>query len=292
MVIFSHCCNERTKRTFVTASIKSSAYVVDDQPSQSQTVYTNSDEEEEDQEEDEEQNGDPVDNDSEEEFDLDVGNDDNEPDNDDYSGLKKDGFEYKPPSLQEIRNVLAIMMVMSMNTTPSMREHWNTKDTNSGIFHNVFINTVMSGRRFMDIYRLLNIDLEFLNNQLRKNSKLYYYPSQVISIDETIYPFKGKFKYRQKIPTKPNSTGLKYFLMADKAGNSEYFCETTGYILNFFFYQGKDTKEVKFFSDKKKNVNATERMVEYFLEHSDLKKDYYHHIYGDKYYRSLKVRYI
>ena len=53
-----------------------------------------------------------------------------------------------------------------------------------------------------------------------------------MAVDETLLLFKGRFRFKQHIRGKPNSTGIKIYAMNDK----------TGYFLDFWFYQGKNGK--------------------------------------------------
>jgi hypothetical protein len=53
-----------------------------------------------------------------------------------------------------------------------------------------------------------------------------------LSIDETLVLFKGRWKYRQHIKSKPHATGLKYFVLAT----------TSNYIFDFWLYMGTESR--------------------------------------------------
>jgi hypothetical protein len=138
----------------------------------------------------------------------------------------------------------------------------------------------MTRDRFSEINDSLHPDISFLMTDLRNKNKQYWKPFRDMSIDETIYPFKGKVRFRQRIPAKPHSTGLKYFILAD----------STGFIYDAFLYKGKETEEieVKGKQDDTKvtrDESQTVKIVDYFVS----KLDDTHIIYMDKYYGSIAV---
>ena len=73
-------------------------------------------------------------------------------------------------------------------------------------------------------------------------------PSKHMSIDEQMIPFSGRCEFRQYVPAKPNSLGLKNFVLAAR----------DGLVLNFEIYVGKDTLS----ADTKKNLRLGAGIVE------------------------------
>ena len=109
----------------------------------------------------------------------------------------------------------------------------------------------MSFHRFEDLNHFLQINSDLPNNlpavqklqpliDLSKKFKNYYTPSYAISIDESMCPFRGRFKYLVYEPKKPKKWGIKLINESDAA---------TGYCLGITPYLGKETylqdKEVK-----------------------------------------------
>lgn len=82
-------------------------------------------------------------------------------------------------------------------------------------------------------------------------------------MDETLLKFKGRFQFKQHIRGKPNSTGVKVYVLADH----------TGFFYSYFFYQGKNGK--------------TEEIVKNFV--SQLPKKYSFTVMTDSYYGGLNV---
>ncbi len=138
----------------------------------------------------------------------------------------------------------------------------------------------MTRHRFTEINDSLHPNISFLMQDLRENNKKYWKPHQDMSIDETIYLFKGKVRFRQRIPIKPQSTRLKYFIIAD----------SSGYVYNAFLYKGKETAEIDIQGKKADNKTTrdesqTVKIVNYFVQ--ELNES--HIIYMDKYYGSMTV---
>lgn len=82
---------------------------------------------------------------------------------------------------------------------------------------------------FTYFYRGFHPNIDFLMEYFENINFKVYDPLPDISIDKTLYQFKGRVAFRQRIPSKPHSTGLKYFIMADSAG----------FIISAKLYKGK-----------------------------------------------------
>jgi hypothetical protein len=68
----------------------------------------------------------------------------------------------------------------------------------------------------------------------RSNIKNGLEPSKHETIDETLYPFRGRCRFRQYMPNKPAKYGLKYFSIVDLE---------TSYLLDTHIYLGKNNAE-------------------------------------------------
>ena len=113
----------------------------------------------------------------------------------------------------------------------------------------------------------------------RRRNQMYYYPTCQMSIDETLFLFKGRVRFQQRMPMKPQGTGLKYFIIAD----------SNGFIWNTFLYKGRETTELNFEESSQKadrKESQTVNIVHYFLQ--TLSKTG-HVLFMDKYYGGLNV---
>ena len=138
----------------------------------------------------------------------------------------------------------------------------------------------MGRDRWMAIENALHPDIAFLMDELRKRSKKYYNPTTQLSIDETLFLYKGRVRFRQRMPLKPQSTGLKYFVMAD----------ALGFIVDAFLYKGKETVELRGNENIEQKTARTQgqtcSIVEYFISRLKTKG---HVLFMDKYYGGLEV---
>jgi hypothetical protein len=186
---------------------------------------------------------------------------------------------------------IGILLVMRLVNLPAIHDYWNKMDTDEGtvfivyiesvgIFHNQFIAERMARTRFEEIFGALHPDITSLMQTFRDNSQAYWTPHKEMSINETLFLFKGRCSFRQRMPLKPQSTGLKYFLMANR----------TGYVYDAFLYRGRGTVEVnikgKGEAKTDREESQTKIIVEYFLKQLPGSK---HIIYMDKYYGGTGV---
>ena len=64
---------------------------------------------------------------------------------------------------------------------------------------------------------------------LKARFKSIYTPGSVITVDETMVPWRGRLSFRQYVPGKAHKYGVKMYKVAD----------TNGYTWNFIIYTGK-----------------------------------------------------
>lgn len=160
-----------------------------------------------------------------------------------YAAEKQGGECKNPTSSKEIKNFLAINIVMGVKRLPSYRDYWSSNVT----LRDPFISSVMPFNRFS---WLLN-NIHFADNSnmpsrdsanydklfkirpvLNKLSETYssvYKPTQNQSIDESMIKFKGRSSLKQYMPKKPIKRGYKVWTRAD----------ARGFVVQFDIYTGK-----------------------------------------------------
>lgn len=110
----------------------------------------------------------------------------------------------------------------------------------------IFAKT-MSLTRFKDIRRFLRFDnretrngrlmrdklaaVRMLLDGLVQNSQSCYIPTETVTVDEQLYPYRGRCRYIQYIPSKPAKYGLKFWSLNDTVNS---------YSWNFKMYTGRD----------------------------------------------------
>jgi hypothetical protein len=126
--------------------------------------------------------------------------------------------EWKPVVLDEIKTFISICIVMGLVKMPNIRDYWKLESSNFGIYGNSFISSRMSRNRFLEIRRFFGFDLDYIRSETITNFQKYYLPFPQLAVDETLLLFKGRFKHKQHIKGKPNSTGIKIYALNDKTG--------------------------------------------------------------------------
>ena len=82
-------------------------------------------------------------------------------------------------------------------------------------------------------YRLLGDKLATIREVLNHfigNAQKSYRPSDQLTIDEQLFPYKGRCGFTQYMPNKPDKYGLKFFLLCDTVNS---------YICNLRMYTGE-----------------------------------------------------
>ncbi|KRZ08871.1 PiggyBac transposable element-derived protein 4 [Trichinella zimbabwensis] len=69
-----------------------------------------------------------------------------------------------------------------------------------------------------------------------KNLPKMYNPSQNVTIDERLYPFKGRCQFRQYMPKKPAKYGIKFWVTC---------CSKSSYAWNMQIYTGKPSSGIR-----------------------------------------------
>ena len=73
-------------------------------------------------------------------------------------------------------------------------------------------------------------------DQLREVFRSVYCPSQNVSVDEAMIPFKGRSTLKEYMPLKPVKRGIKVWALSDAVN---------GYLLEFEVYTGRKANTVE-----------------------------------------------
>jgi hypothetical protein len=160
------------------------------------------------------------------------GSSDDDVDDKDYDEKEATGpasaSPWDPISVAEFLVYVAIWFIMCLFPQPRLRDHWK-KSNRKEVFGTEFIRNRMGRNRWMDIHRFLSVDIPSLTKQLFANVHRLWVPFPKTCVDEHLSPFKGRYKFRVRIPTKPKSTGIRLDALADE---KFMFC-------NGLFYRGE-----------------------------------------------------
>ena len=153
--------------------------------------------------------------------------------------------DWVPTSIEEMKNFLGLVIAMGLNHKPSIKNYWS-KDP---LYAQNFFPRVMSRDRFLLLLRFIhfnNNDTQNISDKLYKirplityfaeRFKSVYNPGEILVIDESLMPFRGRLGFRQYIPNKKNKYGIKLYKL----------CSPNSYTWNFDIYQGCMSRESSF----------------------------------------------
>ena len=126
--------------------------------------------------------------------------------------------EWKNCSVNDLKKMIAIFMIMALNNKPEMRNYWSKNPIYlSDIFHT---GECLSRNRFLlistDHLSKIRPFLDLVSSICRNA----YQPKREIAVDESLFLYKGRIFMKRYIPSKCSQYGLLTY----------YLCETsTGY---------------------------------------------------------------
>jgi hypothetical protein len=163
-------------------------------------------------------------------------------------GKRVKGEEWKPLTIVELDVFIGLIILRGAvkSNGESIDELWSPT-----IGRSIFRER-MSLSRFKAIRRHLRFDNKATRNSrlcrdklaavrllidgIMHNSQRTFYPGPSITIDEELYPYRGRCPFKQYMPNKPAKYGLKFWLLCDSS---------TSYCWNLQMYTGKDdTRQV------------------------------------------------
>ena len=206
-----------------------------------------------------------------------------------YASSTKDSDWKKQLTVKELDVFFACIIYLGIVRLPTRRAAWSKNER----YSIPFLKNLMSGKRFEAILRNLHyVNTAALTTEekavrgrqssfwqvqeflvrLSGNFYRYFSPGQFLDIDEMCIYFKGRHKARCYNPNKPEKWHFKAFCMNDA---------DTGYLLDFFMYEGKDEK-------RPTGQSATTYPVLRLTNHNDLYHNN-HIICLDNWYQSPEL---
>ncbi|KAL4143907.1 hypothetical protein QTP88_006161 [Uroleucon formosanum] len=116
---------------------------------------------------------------------------------------------WEPVTKDDIEHFLGLLLWMGLVKMPSLSDYWNRAEHKTD--------------RLYKIRKLLN-----MANDRFKN---VHQPGEIIAVDESMIPYRGRLQFRQYIPNKTHKYGVKFF----KA------CGSNGYTYKIIIYEGKQS---------------------------------------------------
>ena len=184
-------------------------------------------------------------------------------------------------TIADIKNFLAIVLIMGVVSLPRVASYWSTQWP----FSSESIRKVLSRDRFQLISKFLHLSdnstyvtrgqdghdrlykIRPLITYLISSFKNSYIPDRELSVDESMVSYKGRLSFLQYLPKKPQKWGMKAWVLAESK---------TGYTWNWDLYTGK-------LDQQDTSLPLSMRVVLSLC--SDLKLKGYH-VYFDNFYTS------
>ncbi|CAD1480567.1 unnamed protein product, partial [Heterotrigona itama] len=144
-----------------------------------------------------------------------------------------------PANKKEIKSLFGLIIWMGLIKYPCITLfNWSMDP----IYYHPFPHKVMSRNRFQIFLRMLHFannetadvtnrlwKIQPIIDELNENFKQYYHPTELICIDESMIPFRGRIIFRQYMKQKRHRCGIKIFKLS---------CGL-GYTYSFRVYSGK-----------------------------------------------------
>ncbi|KAL4103566.1 hypothetical protein QTP88_018927 [Uroleucon formosanum] len=147
---------------------------------------------------------------------------------------------WEPVTKDDIEHFLGLLLWMGLVKMPSLSDYWNRAEC----YQNNVASKTMSRNKFELILRFWHFEN---NNSANKTDRLYkirkllnmandrfknvHQPGEIIAVDESMIPYRGRLQFRQYIPNKTHKYGVKFF----KA------CGSNGYTYKIIIYEGKQS---------------------------------------------------
>ncbi len=146
-------------------------------------------------------------------------------------------------TVREMYAFLGFIIAMSIHRLPAINDYWSTE----WILAVPQLASIYPRQRFWQLWTNLHLadnsamptrdspnfdklyKLRPLLNILQQAFLSNYYPSQEVSVDESMVRFKGRTSLKQYMPLKPIKRGIKIWCCS---------CASTGYLCTFQIYTG------------------------------------------------------
>lgn len=118
------------------------------------------------------------------------------------------------PSYDDLHRFILIGLMMCINIRRDWRDHWK-RDT---LLADPNVTSLGSRDRFMWMLANLHPKPKQLWKLANRNFHAQWSPFEHVAVDESLIPFKGRYRHRVHIRGKPHATGIKLYCLADEEG--------------------------------------------------------------------------
>ena len=208
-----------------------------------------------------------------------------EPDGDLPDSVSK----WHPVSMNEMKKFFGIMLCMSLNKKPELRNYWSLNLVyRMQLFQD---NRCLSRNRFLEMRYLRFCDYDQIDESdslakilpflkfVQNRCKSMYTPKKDICVDESLLLFKGRIHFRRYIPSKRARYGILSYCL----------CESdTGYTWNIEIAAGREDnlRMLENVPEDTRNFTFSEKIVLVLIQ--DLLNQGYH-LYVDNFFTSVRL---
>ncbi|KAK2577914.1 hypothetical protein KPH14_011859 [Odynerus spinipes] len=152
--------------------------------------------------------------------------------------------KWKPTDKTEMKQLLGLIIWMGIVKLPEVHLYWS-KDA---AYAQSLPSSVLSRNRFELLLRMLHFcdnenenhydrlyKIRVIIDMLNQNFQKCYDPGEIVCVDESLIPFRGRIIFRQYIKQKQHKYGIQIFKL----------CSAPGYTVNFQIYCGKKSDTEK-----------------------------------------------
>lgn len=128
---------------------------------------------------------------------------------------------FKPIDEPELLRFFGLSLLRGQIRTPKIRDLFSKNP----LYQHPIFPATMSGRRFLQILRCLNVNpdanvkylskVQGLVQMFNKNCQSSYGPRKYLSLDESLLLFRGKLHFKQYIKNKRAKYGIKFFELCE-----------------------------------------------------------------------------
>jgi len=148
----------------------------------------------------------------------------------------KDKWNYV--TVKELYKVIGLMVLMGVykSKNEEICQLWSLENKR------LIFDKIMSQQRFQDVLRVVRFDDAEYRRQHRSDDELQpirecfdlwvntlwdgNVPGSMLTVDEELVTFRGRCPFKQYIPSKPGSYGIKFWILSDSKSSCVYNMET------------------------------------------------------------------
>lgn len=196
--------------------------------------------------------------------------------------------KWKDVTLVDMKAFLGLVINMGLMPLPSIESYFTTEWVgripffrevfNKDEFLNIFWNLHFNHVREENVQVPKHFQIDPILTHMKKMSRLFYTPTECVSVDESTISFKGRVSFRVYNPMKPTKFGMKVFVISDSKN---------GYLYDFIPYFGGGS--IISNSNLLKTTQIVKTLTESVVLKDPVNPTNGLHVFTDRYYTSPEL---